>query len=273
MAIELISCPACGTKNASHRTVCLKCDVSLLAEESPDLGRIVTQFVEKRDNGPQPKETVVCVLCNQLLGGKTISLRTGAGVCLVCISTRESRIKDISSRIYSLETFGEWISAGIVVVLILCLLTLGIHFILLLGIFGALIYGLTSQHTTRRIDELRLEKSGVYSQLGAIYEQYWDVPPDWSWRREQVIKRDEGRCRNCGRRMSGSRVPFHVHHVIPKSKRDGTHRLQNLTLLCEICHSKIDEPGHELIKNARKKRQKKGKTRGYRRTVRVRPIT
>ena len=29
MAIELITCPACGTKNASHRTVCLKCGMNL----------------------------------------------------------------------------------------------------------------------------------------------------------------------------------------------------------------------------------------------------
>lgn len=36
MAIELISCPACGRKNASHRATCLSCGGSLAAsEESP----------------------------------------------------------------------------------------------------------------------------------------------------------------------------------------------------------------------------------------------
>ena len=29
MTIELISCPGCGTKNASHRTVCLSCGINL----------------------------------------------------------------------------------------------------------------------------------------------------------------------------------------------------------------------------------------------------
>lgn len=29
MAIELMTCAACGTKNASHRTVCLKCGMNL----------------------------------------------------------------------------------------------------------------------------------------------------------------------------------------------------------------------------------------------------
>ncbi len=33
MAIELISCPACGYKNASHRVVCLKCGINLAEPE------------------------------------------------------------------------------------------------------------------------------------------------------------------------------------------------------------------------------------------------
>jgi len=71
MAVEVISCPACGTKNARHRSVCLKCGVSRSATEPhvltlsspgisafPDmnenLGRIVSEFVEKRiTDGPQ----------------------------------------------------------------------------------------------------------------------------------------------------------------------------------------------------------------------------
>lgn len=289
MAIELVTCHACGTKNASHRTVCLKCSESLSAKEPPNPS-IVSQFVERRGEGPQTKEMAICVICNRLLCGETIPLRTGAGVCLACISAKESRIKEIRSQIYSLETLRapkniwDWIGAGIIVLFILCVLALGIHFILLLGFFGAWFYALTSQQSKRRnepfkqsikarIDELGVEKSSVYSELCAVYEQYWDVPPDWSWRREQVIKRDEGRCCNCGRRMSGSRVPFHVHHVMPKSNRDGNHKLENLELLCEICHSKIDLPGHELVKKARKKRLKKRITRGYRRiTSRFRPI-
>jgi hypothetical protein len=60
MAIELKTCKACGTKNASHRSVCLKCGVRLSVQESPgkndDLGSIVSRFVEGRADGPQPAE-------------------------------------------------------------------------------------------------------------------------------------------------------------------------------------------------------------------------
>lgn len=74
MPDELATCSACGTQNAIHRSVCLKCGVSLSAKEPPafiisatgasafpnmneDLGRVVSQFVEKRVDEPEPRET------------------------------------------------------------------------------------------------------------------------------------------------------------------------------------------------------------------------
>ena len=72
---ELMTCGACGTKNAFHRTVCLKCGASLSTKEPPaftisspgipafpymneNLGRIVSQFVEKRIiGGPQREQS------------------------------------------------------------------------------------------------------------------------------------------------------------------------------------------------------------------------
>jgi len=60
MPTELIICNACGTKNASHRGICLKCGVSLSVKESPgkieDLGSIVSRFVEARVDRAQPDE-------------------------------------------------------------------------------------------------------------------------------------------------------------------------------------------------------------------------
>lgn len=38
MAIELVTCNACGTKNASHRTVCLKCGVKLRPHQESRTG-------------------------------------------------------------------------------------------------------------------------------------------------------------------------------------------------------------------------------------------
>lgn len=171
-----------------------------------------------------------------------------------------------------------WDKVGITIIgifVVLCISALFVHFFLsvFLGIVAACLYNVTSGKSERndepfreltktKIDGLNLEKSSIHSQLGSVYEQYWDVPPDWSWRRDQVIKRDGGCCRHCGRRRLGSRVPFHIHHVTPKFKKEGTHRIENLILLCEICHSKIDEPGHDLVRGARKKRLKEEKITG-----------
>jgi 5-methylcytosine-specific restriction endonuclease McrA len=109
-----------------------------------------------------------------------------------------------------------------------------------------------------KISQLISEAESVSREIQAIYDRYRDRPPDWEERRARVIARDDGKCRQCGRRMSGSRVPFHVHHINPSFKEDADHGLSNLMLLCEICHSKMDSRGHHLIKAQRKKRVSKG---------------
>src|SRR5881296_2909796 len=38
MALELITCPACGAKNASHRTACLKCGINLQPHQETQNG-------------------------------------------------------------------------------------------------------------------------------------------------------------------------------------------------------------------------------------------
>ncbi len=223
-----------------------------------------------------------CVLCNQSSPSNTIQLRVGSHVCIACVSMREARLNQIRSDIHELETvrppLNIWDKVGIAVFVLftfLCILALFVHFLLslFLGMLGLYLYGVTSRKSERKTEpfreltknklaELNSEKSSIHSQLGSVYEQYWDIPPDWWWRRDQIIKRDDGRCRHCSRRRSGSRVPFHIHHVAPKFQREGNHRLENLILLCEICHSKIDEPGHHLVRGARKTRLKKEKITG-----------
>lgn len=74
------------------------------------------------------------------------------------------------------------------------------------------------------------------------------MPPDWNWRRFQVLKRSSYSCSQCG---SDSRL--HVHHVVPFS-RGGTHHLSNLTVLCERCHSLQGGTGHDLIRSKRRNR-------------------
>lgn len=63
-------------------------------------------------------------------------------------------------------------------------------------------------------------------------------PDDWRQRREQVFERDEYTCRNCDADVGeDSDTVGHCHHIVPISC-DGTHKLENLSTLCEICHAK-----------------------------------
>lgn len=48
MAVKLISCPACGTKNASHRKVCLRCGANILAPAETTATK-KHSFLEMRD--------------------------------------------------------------------------------------------------------------------------------------------------------------------------------------------------------------------------------
>jgi len=117
----------------------------------------------------------------------------------------------------------------------------------------------------QRIKELQDKKEPLYAKLHEIYKMFWERPPDWFWRKEQVFKRAQEKCESCGRKMYGSRVPFHVHHRIPKSEPQGNHSLENLMLLCEICHAKVELPGHQLVKGARASRLKEEKLSGKKR--------
>jgi len=86
-------------------------------------------------------------------------------------------------------------------------------------------------------------------ELSGIYEQYWKNPPDWIERSYKVYKRNGFRCSHCGKEKTHrSRSQFHVHHIIPRARSEGNHSIENLILLCDNCHSKIDIPGHQLIR-------------------------
>lgn len=67
-------------------------------------------------------------------------------------------------------------------------------------------------------------------KLFEIYSYWLERPPDWESRREMVL--DEGSyCVSCGEINS-----LHIHHK-RQIKDGGTHKLENLEVLCEDCHS------------------------------------
>ncbi len=120
----------------------------------------------------------------------------------------------------------------------------------------------------KKTKELIEQKHKIQNRFEPIFCQTWDYPPDWDWRRLQIIKRDKCTCKKCNRQLSTSRVPAHVHHIIARSQFEGSHDLNNLTLLCEICHSKMDNVDHSKVKLDRIQRLDKSKKHSIRRKVR-----
>jgi hypothetical protein len=80
-----------------------------------------------------------------------------------------------------------------------------------------------------KLDRNRSKKSRV---LEALYDYWPTYPPDWEERKLLVKTRSNG-CEKCGTFRRG----LHAHHQVPIS-RGGSHRIDNLILLCERCHSK-----------------------------------
>lgn len=201
-----------------------------------------------------------CRICHAV-PSDPVPLRPDATVCKSCLNELEvlvSRIDDDVSRLQSRNT--SWHIASIVVSILVGFIFLGSFHIGAAALLSAAIYGLVLSPIAKvpvsnndaAIKKLLAKRQSTVVSLRDLYALHWPLPPDWFWRREQVQDRDGHKCQECGRRMHCSRVPFHIHHIIPKKHPDGDHALKNLVLLCEICHSK--QPGHELVENSRKQR-------------------
>lgn len=64
-----------------------------------------------------------------------------------------------------------------------------------------------------------------------------DYGENWKELSEACRRRDNYKCRRCGRDFSHNKLALHAHHIIPLSK-GGRNCLANLISLCEDCHSK-----------------------------------
>ncbi len=210
-----------------------------------------------------------CLLCNDYCYD-TINLRTGDHVCKTCIHSKESQLAHYQNKLneLSLQKPPKNVWDIFLIIEIVAFIALGLYIYILTGNFVACIIvwviGIWLSEVLKRIsenkksphrkyiqnqmEEIEKESDTIQNHLHDIYKEFWDYPPDWEWRREQIIKRDGG-CRRCGAKV-GSELSFHVHHYINKAETNGNHSLDNLVLLCELHHSK--EPGHDLIRNRRK---------------------
>ncbi|MGY3032832.1 5-methylcytosine-specific restriction endonuclease McrA [Bradyrhizobium sp. USDA 4354] len=87
------------------------------------------------------------------------------------------------------------------------------------------------QRLTAQIQTTRENRETILEKIRAIYDLWPKYPPDWDDRQRLVYARDHRSCSACG---VGGRL--HLHHIRALSE-GGTHKLENLCLLCESCHS------------------------------------
>lgn len=87
------------------------------------------------------------------------------------------------------------------------------------------------QALKERLDDTCAKLKSARSALTEIHDVWSGYPPDWDLRRMHVRSRDSYCCAECG---VGNMLQ--LHHKRPISQ-GGTHRLDNLVLLCRFCHS------------------------------------
>ena len=105
-----------------------------------------------------------------------------------------------------------------------------------------------------------------------FYENAFNIdsnyPSDWSSRSNQVYRRDNHTCQNCGEGGDHSNIELHAHHVVPISK-GGSHKESNLKTLCKTCHNAI----HHREKMARTHESHQKKARKNKSQLGERPLT
>jgi len=180
-----------------------------------------------------------CALCNDLRSGEVIDLRDG-WVHKLCVNELESKTSSIENQILLLETR---LKEG--------------PFSKIKNFFRGTY--LSGESVNAKIKQLKEEMAPFKLKLQNLYDYYWERPPDWEERSFQIKMKYNWTCQHCNKYMLRSKVPIHIHHIIPSAMLEGNHKLDNLLLLCEICHSKM--PGHNFTKAIRKRRLKRRKGR------------
>jgi 5-methylcytosine-specific restriction endonuclease McrA len=86
---------------------------------------------------------------------------------------------------------------------------------------------------SQRLESTRNNTAVLKTRRRELFDVWTTYPPDWDDRRDLVGDRDEYCCSECG---VGNML--HLHHV--RALHDGgTHRIENLILLCAHCHSQV----------------------------------
>lgn len=83
-----------------------------------------------------------------------------------------------------------------------------------------------------RIEQNESDLQAVKLQLRKLYDHWPDYPPDWSERREELLRDNDYECEKCG---AGQQATLQAHHIDPFWK-GGSNKQDNLQLLCVRCH-------------------------------------
>jgi hypothetical protein len=212
------------------------------------------------NNNKKTSSACLCLICKRISTRENIKLRDKRVVCKKCLKEKVNDMNKIESKYYKLNEFKSWhyiLQLSAILLMIIYFFSRELieenFFIWLFGI--PIVWILTEYIIEIKKKKVLLSIKGYIRILNPIYENMWDYPPDWNIRRQAVKLRDNYICTNCKRRLHGSTVPTHIHHIIPKFKVEGNHNINNLITLCEKCHRIQKSKGHSTItKGARYKR-------------------
>ena len=90
---------------------------------------------------------------------------------------------------------------------------------------------------TSEIEDLHAKLAKLKSVLTAVYDHLPSWPPDWEERKRQVLRRNGSICSRCGKEKD-----VYLVHDIPVFE-GGTNELENLVLICAVCHASIYKEG------------------------------
>jgi 5-methylcytosine-specific restriction endonuclease McrA len=67
----------------------------------------------------------------------------------------------------------------------------------------------------------------------------WKIRSSPEYVRDQIKKRDKGRCRLCGVNVVRARLKWEADHILPVADGGGECGLDNYRLLCRPCHLRV----------------------------------
>jgi hypothetical protein len=171
-----------------------------------------------------------CIICNALCDNQQISLTTGHILHHACHDALKDKFAKCNELIANLNSRNLWLKERI--------RRANSMFYKLRRLMGGEAINISECHreidkNNDTLEKLSKKKDDLNKTIELIYDYWPSYPPDWEERKESAREKI-GFCERC----HASRIMLHVHHKLPIS-RGGNHKLDNLIILCEKCHSLV----------------------------------